>query len=101
MMFFSRLVVSFIFYFLSARAAASAFSYIVTGQHWRAAEVANRLIEVFDLYGFESSASGVLSWQAEDDMDVELEDNNIDAVKREMREERFAPVVNLLRAMGV
>ena len=74
---------------------------VVTGQHWKSAEVANRLIEVFDLYGFEGSASGVLSWQAEDDMDVELEDNNTDTVKREIREERFAPVVNLLRAMGI
>jgi len=74
---------------------------IVTGQHWKSAEVANRLIEVFNLYGFKSSASGVLSWQAEDDMDVELEDNNTDIVKLQMREERFAPVVNLIKAMNI
>jgi len=74
---------------------------IVTGQHWKSAEVANRLIEVFSLYGFKSSASGVLSWQAEDDMNVELEDNNTDAVKREMREEKFMPIVNLLKAMDI
>jgi multimeric flavodoxin WrbA len=74
---------------------------IVTGQHWKSAEVANRLIEVFNLYGFKSSASGVLSWQAEDNMDVELEDNNTDIVKLQMREERFAPVVNLIKAMNI
>ena len=74
---------------------------VVTGQHWRSADVANRLIEVFDLYGFESSASGVLSWQHEDDMDVELEDNNTDVVKREMREKKFVPIIDFLRAMGV
>lgn len=74
---------------------------IVTGQHWKSTEVANRLIEVFNLYGFKSSASGVLSWQAENDMDVELEDNNTDIVKLQMREERFAPVVNLIKAMNI
>jgi hypothetical protein len=74
---------------------------IVTGQHWKSVEVANRLIEVFDLYGFDTSPSCTMSWQAESDMDVELEDNNIDTVKRELRDERYAPVFNLLNAMGV
>lgn len=74
---------------------------IVTGQHWQSQEVANRLITVFDLYGFHTSPSCVLAWQAVSDMNVELEDNNVDEVKRTMNEERYAPVVNLLQAMRV
>ena len=74
---------------------------VVTGQHWKSAEVANRLVEVFELYGFQTSPSCVLSWQAEGDMNVEGEDNNTDVVKRELREDGYRPVVNLLAAMGL
>jgi len=74
---------------------------VVTGQHWRADEVANRLVEVFDLYGFHTSPSCVLSWQHVSDMNEELEDNNVDVVKRELREDKFVPVTRLLSAMGL
>lgn len=74
---------------------------IVTGQHWKSAEAASRLIEVFDLYGFSTSSSCVLSWQHSADMNEELEDNNIDPFKMEMRDERYAPVFRLLAAMGL
>lgn len=74
---------------------------VVTGQHWKSAEVANRLVEVFDLYGFHTSPSAVLAWQHVSDMDEELEDNNVDPFKLEMREESYAPVLRLLGAMGL
>lgn len=74
---------------------------VVTGQHWRSVEVANRLVEVFDLYGFRTSPSCVLAWQAEGDMEVELEDNNVDRVRRELREDGYLPVVNLMAALGL
>ena len=74
---------------------------VVTGQHWKAEEVAQRLVEVFDLYGFHTSPSAVLAWQHVSDMDEELEDNNVDPFRREMREDRWIPVLNLLRALGM
>ena len=74
---------------------------VVTGQHWKATEVANRLIEVFDLYGFHTSPSCVLAWQHVMDMNEELEDNNVDPFKLQMREERLKPVAALLSAMGL
>lgn len=74
---------------------------VVTGQHWKSVEVANRLAEVFDLYGFDTSPSCVLAWQAESDMDVELEDNNVEVVRREMKSDRYQPVLRLIRAMGL
>lgn len=74
---------------------------VVTGQHWKAAEVANRLVEVFDLYGFDTSPSCVLAWQHVYDMNEELEDNNNQIVKLEMKEEKYAPVITLLKNMGM
>lgn len=74
---------------------------VATGQHWRSVEVANRLVEVFDLYGFDTSPSCVLAWQAESDMNVELEDNNSEAIRREMKSDRYRPVLVLIRAMGL
>lgn len=74
---------------------------IVTGQHWKSEEVAARLIETFDLYGFTTSPSCSLSWQDESDMNIELDDNNTDAVKRELREEKYAPVTRLANALGL
>jgi multimeric flavodoxin WrbA len=74
---------------------------IVTGQHWKSTEVANRLIEVFDLYGFSTSPSCVLSWQHTADMDEELEDNNVDELKRHLSEEKYRPALRLVGAMGL
>ena len=74
---------------------------IVTGQHWKADEVAQRLVDVFDLYGFDTSPSCVLSWQHVSDMNEELEDNNVDSFKKEMREEHWRPLLALLGAMGL
>jgi len=74
---------------------------VVTGQHWKAEEVAQRLVEVFDLYGFDASPSAVLAWQHVPDMNEELEDNNVEPFKREMREEYWRPVAGLLAAMGL
>lgn len=74
---------------------------VVTGQHWKSSDVASRLIEVFGLYGFDTSPDCVLSWQAETDMNVELEDNNVDLVKLDLADERYAPVYRLLAKMGL
>lgn len=74
---------------------------VVTGQHWKSDEVANRLIEVFDLYGFDTSPSCVLSWQHVQDMNEELEDNNNGVVKLEMKEQKYVPVQTLLKNMGL
>ena len=74
---------------------------LVTGQHWKSEEVAQRLVEVFDLYGFDTSPSHVLSWQNVSDMNEELEDNNIDEIRRDMKEEKYVPVLQFLRVMGL
>lgn len=74
---------------------------IVTGQHWRSAEVANHLAEVFSLYGFKISPSNSLSWQAVGDMNVELEDNNTDLVRFDMKQEGYEPVIRFLRTLNL
>ena len=74
---------------------------VVTGQHWKSAEVASRLIEVFGLYGFSTSPSCVMSWQNSADMNEELADNNTDPFKLKMREERYTPIFRLVAAMGL
>lgn len=74
---------------------------IVTGQHWKSADVANRLVEVFDLYGFNTSPSHVLAWQNTGDMNEELVDNNVEPLSLEMRQERYAPVLQFLKVMGL
>ena len=74
---------------------------LVTGQHWKSEEVAQRLIEIFDLYGFDTSPSHVLSWQNVSDMNEELEDNNIESLKIDMKEEKYAPILQFLRVMGL
>jgi multimeric flavodoxin WrbA len=74
---------------------------VVTGQHWKSQEVASRLQEVFGLFSFEAPPSAVLSWQHVPDMDEELEVNNVDVVKEDMRDERYAPVRRLVTALGL
>ena len=74
---------------------------IVTGQHWKSQEVANRLVEVFDLYGFDTSPSHVLSWQHTGDMNEELEDNNVEPLGLQMKQERYATVLRFLKVLGL
>jgi len=72
---------------------------MVTGQHWKSEDVAQRLVEVFDLYGFDTSPSHILSWQHTQDMNEELEDNNIESLKIDLRDERYARIVNFVKVL--
>jgi multimeric flavodoxin WrbA len=74
---------------------------IVTGQHWKSAEVANRLVEVFDLYGFDASPGQVLSWQRTLDMNEELEENNASPCALDMASEEYAPILEFVKNMGL
>ena len=72
---------------------------IVTGQHWKAQDVASRLVEVFGLYGFTTYPSDVLSWQHSSDMDEEQLDNNIDDLKLDMQDERYERILRFVKEM--
>lgn len=74
---------------------------IVTGQHWKSEEVANRLLEVFGLYGFETSPSCKFSWQNSMDMNEELDDNNIGTLKFDIKQQRYAPVLQFMKNLGL
>lgn len=70
---------------------------IVTGQHWKAKEVAERLIEVFYLYGFYANPKSILYWQHSDDMDEEQLKNNAPIIASEMKGKNYEPIVNFIK----
>ncbi len=69
---------------------------IVTGQHWKAKEVAARLLEIFYLYGFTTNAQSMLYWQNSQDMDEEQEKNNTGILNDELKKSRYKAVVNFV-----
>ena len=69
---------------------------IVTGQHWKAKEVASRLLEIFYLYGFTTNAQSMLYWQNSQDMDEEQEKNNTSILNDELKKSRYKAVVNFV-----
>ena len=70
---------------------------VVTGQHWKTQEVADRLVEVFSLYGFDTNSQSILSWQRSQDMDEEQLDNNVPFVLADMKEVRYAPILRFIQ----
>ena len=74
---------------------------IVTGQHWKSQDVASRLLEVFGLYGFDVDPQGMLSWQHVPDMNEEQEGNNTPEVARDMKDEKYSPVIRFVRSLGL
>jgi len=69
---------------------------IITGQHWKAKEVAERLIEVFYLYGFSNNSNSILYWQRSNDMDEEQFENNAPIIAEEMKDDEYSPIIRFI-----
>jgi multimeric flavodoxin WrbA len=73
---------------------------VVTGQHYKAPQVAEHLITQFGWFGFDTDQSYVLSWQKSQDIHLEQEDDNNDPLETYLKsKEGKAQVENFLSFM--
>lgn len=73
---------------------------VVTGQHYKAPQVAEHLITQFGWFGFDTDQSYVLTWQKSQDIFQEQEDDNNDPLETYLKsKEGKAQVENFLSSM--
>ena len=75
---------------------------VVTGQHYKAQQVADHLITQFGWFGFDTDPSYVLTWQRSQDIHLEQEDDNNDPLEAYLKsKEGKAQVDNFLSFMEI
>lgn len=72
---------------------------IVTGQHWRSREVAERLIDIFSALGFSINAESSLSWQNVEDPHVQQEGSNAPIVLQDMKDAQYIPMIKFIKGL--
>lgn len=71
---------------------------VVTGQHWKAQEVASHLLSVFGFFGFETNEQSQLVWQNTWDMNREQTGDNLSELHSDMKMSGERAVSEFVRA---